>query len=179
MGPAGIGSFPAPSSPLCLVRKLSADDGAPSSRREILMVTLLNGLPSEITDACLLVDVVENDSGSGFLTLWTQHGKEINLHVDEKFVRLVIALNDAMLEDLDESEMARGWRRYDKVVRLVADRFHDAELQYDTFVTYASDLQAEINAAGDLRGVPAPLFIERKRGQGLRLTTDKLTIRYR
>lgn len=143
------------------------------------MVMLLDGSPSEITDANMVVELNEYDSGPAVLTIWSTGRPPIEVVLDEKHVRLIIVLYDVMLDDLSESPMARGWRKYEAIVDLTAARFNDTTLEPDTFCSYASEAHGRIRKAARKLGVRPPLFFERKRGRGIRLTTDRLTIRYR
>jgi hypothetical protein len=118
----------------------------------------------------------------GFLILpmHDELGRRYNLSVYLKpcLARTVYALYDAIQEDRRIVPEARGWRRADKLARLIELRFGWPILP-QTVRGYLTNLQKSIRKAERLRGglaTEVPVVIERQRGVGARFYSLDLNI---
>jgi hypothetical protein len=113
------------------------------------------------------------ESGKGFLTIRTLLGDEFSLAVPGTHVRLMIVLNEARQRDHEHPpSLARGWLKYDELIKALAVRFNDVELLRKTIISYAYRLQRKVLLAALDGGIATDdlVFVERVNELGARLT---------
>ena len=115
----------------------------------------------------------------GFLFLPLTQRVTVAVKLTPSKVRLLVALAEAMRADAGLSRAARGWRRPERLARIVADQTGWGYMvEAQTVRAYLAQIKRavrkEVRAAR--RGAKVPQLLEHRRGLGVRLATDRLMI---
>jgi hypothetical protein len=103
----------------------------------------------------------------GFLVLGLADGSLLPVPLTAAKARLLAALAQALREDAALVGPLRGWRRPERLARMVAGDAYPVEAQ--TVRAYLSQIKRSVRAAAHAAGKKAPPLLEHRRTIGVRL----------
>jgi hypothetical protein len=115
-------------------------------------------------------------SGDGFLLLGLADGSVLPVPLTATKARLLAALAEAQREDGALVWAARGWRRPERLARMVAGDAYPVEAQ--TIRAYLSQIKRSIRAAAQAagKGLPPPALLEHRRTIGVRVGCERFQV---
>ncbi len=111
----------------------------------------------------------------GFLMLGLDDGSVLPVPLTAAKARLIAALAEALREDAAVVWPARGWRRPERLARMMAGDDYPVEAQ--TVRAYLSQITRRIRKAAEAAGRPGPPeLLERRRTIGVRLACEDFRV---